>query len=76
MEREPFKARLSATAFAFGGYDVTNLGRSDELLAHPTYGPIVRDELDKASKAYIEITGRPMDLADRVAARRETILET
>jgi [acyl-carrier-protein] S-malonyltransferase len=76
MEPEQLKARLSTAAFAFGGYDVTNLGRSDELLAHHAYGPIVREELERASRAYTEITGRPMDLVGRVAARRETTWET
>ncbi len=76
MEPEQLKARLPTVAFAFGGYDVTNLGRSDELLAHSAYGRIVRDDLKKASQAYTEITGRPMDLVGRVAARRETTWET
>jgi hypothetical protein len=30
---------IRATAFAFRGYNVTNLGRTPELLAHPSYGP-------------------------------------
>src|SRR4051794_12308882 len=36
------KARIGTASFAFRGYDVTNLGRSPELLAHQAYGPVVR----------------------------------
>jgi [acyl-carrier-protein] S-malonyltransferase len=76
MDRDEFKARLSTAAFAFAGYDATNLGRTDELLAHRAYGPVVAEELEEASRAYTQITGRPMDLVGRVAARRETTWET
>jgi [acyl-carrier-protein] S-malonyltransferase len=76
MARERLKACLSTAAFAFGGYAVTNLGRSGELLAHRAYGRIVCEELEKASQAYTEITGRSMDLVARVAAHQETIWET
>jgi [acyl-carrier-protein] S-malonyltransferase len=76
MAPEELKARLATAAFAFGGYDATNLGRTEELLAHSAYGPIVRDELDKASQSYAQITGRPMDLVARVEAARETTWET
>jgi hypothetical protein len=27
-------------AFAFRGYNLTNLGRTPELLAHPAFGPV------------------------------------
>jgi [acyl-carrier-protein] S-malonyltransferase len=75
MEHAQLKARLSTAAFAFRGYDVTNLGRSDELLAHHVYGRVVREELQKASRAYTQITGRPMDLVARVEARHEPTWE-
>ena len=32
---------MDEAAFAFRGYNVTNLGRTPELLEHPAYGPIV-----------------------------------
>ena len=41
--------RLGFTAFAFRGYNTTNLGRTTELLAHPAYGPIVERYLVEAS---------------------------
>ena len=68
--------RLTRTAFAFRGYNVTNLGRSAELLAHPLYGPVVRESLDHASKVCAEMVGRQVDLADRVARQEETTLES
>ena len=35
VARDDLKKRISTTAIAFRGYDVTNLGRSPELLEHP-----------------------------------------
>jgi [acyl-carrier-protein] S-malonyltransferase len=40
--------RLGYTAFAFRGYNTTNLGRTSELLAHPAYGPVVERYLVEA----------------------------
>jgi [acyl-carrier-protein] S-malonyltransferase len=70
------KSRIGTAAFAFRGYDVTNLGRSPELLAHPAYGPIVRAVLDEASELCAEATGGAVDLAARVAAREPSSLAT
>src|SRR5947208_8673 len=44
-----WEARIGSAAIAFRGYDVTNLGRSLELLDHPVYGPTLADELATAS---------------------------
>ncbi len=46
----PFTELLPATAFAFRGYDRTNLGRTPELLAHPVYGSIVEAALRERSE--------------------------
>ena len=73
---DQLKACLPTAAFAFGGYELSNLGRTHELLAHPVYGPLVRGDLDQASRIYTESIGRPIDLATRVAARRDTSWET
>ncbi len=70
------KSRIGTASFAFRGYDVTNLGRSPELLAHPVYGPTVRRYLDEASAISAEALGRPFDLAARVEAGEESTLET
>ncbi len=69
-------AKIARTAFAFRGYNVTNLGRTAELLAHPRYGQTVAEHLEEASRTCSEISGRPVDLIDRVRRREETSLET
>lgn len=61
--------RIPTAAFAFRGYNVTNLGRTPELLAHPQYGPVVAEYLRRASDVCAEATGRAVNLAERV--RRE-----
>ncbi len=70
------KARLGATAFAFRGYNVTNTGRSLELLEHATYGPLVESLLTEASEVCAEVTGKPTDLPARVRSRAGTRLDT
>lgn len=70
------KARIGTASFAFRGYDVTNLGRSPELLAHRAFGPTIRRQLDLASAVAAETLGRPFDLAARVEAREATSLST
>ncbi len=64
--------RTSTTAFAFRGYNITNLGRTPELLVHPRYGPIVAATLDEISQVAAAHLGRPVDLVTRVRQRRET----
>ncbi len=70
------KDRLANSAFAFRGYNITNLGRSRELLRHPRYGETVREFLERASLTCREVTGRKCDLVKRVSAGRETTLRT
>ena len=67
-------SRLSTAAFAFRGYNTTNLGRTPELLEHPAYGPIVRKHLDAASATASDVACRGIDLAARVRRREETTL--
>jgi [acyl-carrier-protein] S-malonyltransferase len=67
---------FDSAAFAFRGYNVTNLGRTPELLAHPAYGPVVESHLRAASDICAETTRRPVDLVDRVRRREETSLAT
>jgi [acyl-carrier-protein] S-malonyltransferase len=66
------RSQLAQTAFAFRGYNVTNLGRTPELLAHSRYGGTVEAHLHEASHICAEVTGRPVDLVQRVRAGRET----
>ena len=70
------KARIGTASFAFRGYDVSNLGRSPELLAHPVYGPVVRGVLDEASAVAADTLLRSFDLAARVEAHGESNLTT
>lgn len=74
MDAQQLKDCLPRAALAFRGYNVTNLGRSGELLAHKAYGATVRDHLERASRACTEITGRPCDLVTRVREGQETNL--
>ena len=68
--------RLATTAFAFRGYNITNLGRTPELLEHRVYGPIVERYLREDSLVCSEATGRKFDLVARVRSRAESTLET
>ncbi len=69
------KARIGTASFAFRGYDVKNLGRTPELLAHKVYGPVVRGYLDEASKIAADTLHRPFDLSARVEEREESTLQ-
>jgi len=76
MPKQPLLHRLPATAIAFRGYNVTNLGRTGELLAHSLYGPTVERHLDAVSAVASELLHRPVDLVAQVRAGREETLET
>src|ERR1700722_8296943 len=49
ISREDLKKRIGTAVLVFRGYDLTNLGRGPELLAHRVYGPVVRAERESAS---------------------------
>lgn len=66
---------IERTAFAFRGYNVSNLGRTRELLEHPAYGPTVERYLDSASCLCTKLTGRSADLVGRVRAGSEPTLD-
>src|SRR3954452_13519304 len=71
----PLQTKISTTAFAFRGYNTTNLGRTPELLAHPTYGRTVRRYLQRGGEVCAKIVGRPVDLVEAVSQRRELGLD-
>jgi [acyl-carrier-protein] S-malonyltransferase len=73
---DELKLALPSAAVAFRGYNVKNLGRSDEMLAHPVYGPTVEQYLQNATEVHAEVTGRDVDLAARVRRGEETTLDT
>src|SRR5579871_6904155 len=70
------KDRVPNAAFVFRGYNVTNLGRTGELLAHKAYGPIVERHLHEASKIGSDLLSRKMDLVERVKNQQETDLDS
>lgn len=62
--------QIESCAFAFRGYNVTNHGRSRELLCHPAYGAIVSDALREASEVCADTLRCKCDLAENI--RQET----
>ncbi len=76
LTREDLRQQISTAAIAFRGYDASNLGRGPELLAHPVYGPVLREMLDRASAVCGDVLKKPVDLAARVAAREPAALDT
>jgi len=69
------QAEIETSAFAFRGYNVRNLGRTPELLAHPVFGPTVGRHLERASEICAEIVDRPVDLVRHVLERDEPDLK-
>src|SRR5262245_45199741 len=69
------KDRLTNSAFVFRGYNVTNLGRTAELWAHPASGPIVERHLHEGSAICCELLGRKVDLVRRVEQKEEPDLD-
>ncbi len=70
------KPRLHNTVFAFRGYNVSNHGRSAELLAHPKFGPRVEQMLREAGEVCADLTHQPCDLVARVREAHPTTLDT
>src|SRR4051794_12480905 len=65
------QTKIGTTAFAFRGYNVTNLGRTPELLANQAYAPTMRRYLERGGEICSEIIRRPVDLTSAVLERRE-----
>ena len=70
------KDQISNSAFVFRGYNVTNLGRTPELLAHRAYGPVVERLLRQGSEIASGLLSRKIDLLERVKQKQETDLDT
>ncbi|GIW92044.1 MAG: hypothetical protein KatS3mg110_0085 [Pirellulaceae bacterium] len=75
MQVEELRRRLPNAALAFRGYNVTNLGRTAELLEDARYSGIMEEALQEASRWCREAVGRPVDLVRRVRQGQETTLE-
>ena len=69
------KEILKNTAFAFRGYNVTNLGETPKLLAHEVFGPIVKKHLQRAADVCSEVVKTNIDLVGRVQREEEPSLE-
>lgn len=67
--------RLPRAALAFRGYNQTNLGRTPELLAVPSYRAIVERRLAQADAICERATGRRADLLRRVESSAEPGLD-
>jgi [acyl-carrier-protein] S-malonyltransferase len=76
MLPKALQARLPTAALSFRGYNVTNLGRTAELLAQPAYATTLQRHLREFSVAASEYLGRPVDLLARVRAEQETTLDS
>src|SRR5438093_9670871 len=76
MANDSLLHRLPATAIAFRGYNVTNLGRTGELLAQRSYGPTVERHLRTVSAVAADTLHRPVDLVEQVRLGKESTLET
>lgn len=70
------KDRIATSAFAFRGYNVSNLGRSHELLDHPAYGPVVARKLREAEEIASDAIGERVDLVTRIREEKPSTLET
>ncbi len=70
------KETISSSAIAFRGYNVTNLGKTPELLEHPVYHKIVKEHLEQASRLASNALNKKIDLFNRVQNRVPTDLET
>ncbi len=68
-------ADITSTALAFRGYNLTNLGRTAELLAQTAYREIVVEELQRFSALCNEFSDTPVDLVERVQQSDEPGLE-
>jgi [acyl-carrier-protein] S-malonyltransferase len=72
---ESLNAGIEDTALAFRGYNVTNLGRTPELLAIPAYQAILIQELERYSAICSETVAAPVDLVRIVEERTEPGLD-
>jgi [acyl-carrier-protein] S-malonyltransferase len=72
---QPLREGIAEVALAFRGYNITNLGRTAELLAIPAYAPIVRGELTRLGRICSEVVNRPVDLIDLVVNQVEPGLD-
>lgn len=71
-----WRTEVGHAAYAFRGYNYTNLGRTPELLAEPAYETILQTHLEHASTIGSDILGRSIDLVARVKQTADATLES
>jgi [acyl-carrier-protein] S-malonyltransferase len=72
---QPLRVGIADSALAFRGYNISNLGRTRELLAVPAYAGVLREELARFSEICSEYSTTCVDLAALVEAHAEPPLE-
>lgn len=72
---QSLQQKIATTAFAFRGYNTTNLSRTPELLAHPLYGRTMERYLKRASAVCERYVDRHVDLVEVVTKREEPGLD-
>src|SRR4051812_41198081 len=75
MPKRNLTERIPDSVLAFRGYNVTNLGRTPDLLAHRAFGTLVEQQLAAVSDVASTILKRRVDLVQQVRERRESTLE-
>ena len=68
--------RIGTSVFAFRGYNVTNIGKTPELLQYAQYAEIITKHLREAGAICSEIEGRKVNLVARIKKRQNTTLKT
>ena len=76
MDVDQLRDGLGSTALALRGYNVRNLGRSQELLQHKVFGPRVSGWLEQGGEISSDLLQRPVDLVGQVQNGTETSLAT
>lgn len=65
---------LPRAALAYRGYNITNLGRTPELMDVAAYRPVIKRRLEAVSEVASDQLGRPIDLVATVQSRTEPSL--
>jgi len=68
--------RIGSSVFAFRGYNVTNIGKTPELLQCDQYADIITRHLREAGAVCSEVEGRKVNLVARIKKRQNTTLKT
>lgn len=70
------RRQLRDSVLALRGYNITNHGKTPQLLKHPQYGPILRKHLEQTSTIASQILNQQIDLVQITRDERPSTLET